>query len=379
MTTTNGVFVGPASATASRILRDQPWADVVLDLRANRTIPMPTRPFGGRRKATPGDVVIGVHTTENVADTDDEPTFHVRCIDPDGFVLGLALDGEGQGRPAHSLPLLNHLFHPPGYRYKNVVEPQRRAEAAFARLGLPALRRLVETDAVSEPVERATTPLKSMKTRVAWASVGVDDLGTLDDFLAPTKTVGAREWYSGAVLVATWLKCGFTSIEDVTLWVTKRYPALMDAVSASFDNSAVENLSRWHHAGFTPAETDVWVEASQFVYSSHQSATTGFSAPMHRQLAPEACAQARQTGVTPEQLRWLCSSIKPESGEVAASEAVLSWLRVGTPERVCRYIAAGLSKREARRLERSSQPPSDQQLQVMAALRSDLPDLPSPF
>lgn len=41
-----------------RVLTNQPWADVVIDLRINRTGPLPTRSFTGRRKVTVGDATV---------------------------------------------------------------------------------------------------------------------------------------------------------------------------------------------------------------------------------------------------------------------------------------------------------------------------------
>jgi hypothetical protein len=360
----------------SRIRTDQRWADVVVDLRANRSMPLPTRDFNGRRKAYVGNATISGTRRSN---THAHAVGILKWTDETGFTGAVVtLPGAG-GEFAEMNLVLPHVAHlisdMPRSKHKNVTEPLERGEAAFAA-AMPVLQRVL-TETITEPVRGAVDSRMSMMYRLAWAAVGVEDVSTIPmslrdwDRVQPV-TGDGREYVAnfpedltlrGSNLVAAWQKCGFTDASTVGAWVERLYPGIEQAQSATSQRrTSIEELATWESAGFAPDEVLDWFEAARYNPNSYAAG---------RFVPADYCAQLRERGITPEYLAYLTSGIGENTAQSAAIQHVKTWLNVSRdPVRVCWYIAAGIGKAEAKTMERSPERPDIEQLRLLAAFQS---------
>lgn len=359
----------------SRILTDLRWADVVVDLRANRSMPLPTKPFTGRRKSVgDGGAISGTRRSTTHA----HDMGIVKWTDETGFT-GAVVTLPGAGGEFCSmenvLPHVAHLISDiPRSKHKNVTIPLERGETAFAA-AMPVLRHVL-THTITEPVPGAVDVRMSMMYRLAWAANGVRDISGVPlslrdwDRVPPTNGDGRDErtlfpedlTFRGSTLAAAWQKSGFVDVATVGEWVERLFPGIEQAQSATSQRrTSIEELATWDAAGFAADEVLDWFEAAR--YNPNAWAAGRF-------VPADYCAQLRSRGITPEHLGYLTSGIADNTAQSVAVQHVKTWLNVSPdPVRVCWYIAAGIAKDEARAMERSTGRPDLDQLRLLAAFR----------
>lgn len=370
-----------------RILTDTAWADIAVDMRTDRSTSLPTSPFVGRRKISlDGATVSG--TRRNVY-ADGPDTLILKWTDQTGFTGAVVTthDAEDLWNPMGSLlPHVRHLtdLHPPS-KWKNTLVPQQRGDQIFVD-ALPGLRQILTDGTITAPVRGAVNALDMIRYRLAWASVGITDLSqipfslrdwdrvpqTPDDHRHDPEEFPEELTERGPLLVAGWQQDGFDTAASVGEWVQVLYPNLDGARQQTSQRRAtIEDLATWHAAGFTPEETLDWFPAARYDRNEYTS----------RFVPAVVCADLRDRGVTPRHLAYLTLEIEPSTAASVATKHVRTWLNVAEdPTRVCWYIAAGVEKADAKRMERSPDRPAIEQLRFMAALRvsdADLPPMPA--
>lgn len=377
----------PAAATrpTSRVLTDQTWADVVVDLRHDRTGPLPTRPFAGRRKIeTEHGLISGTLRGEGMQ--------ILKWTDATGFT-GAIVGTNSEGAPyaeepltpsdvgyvlSHARLLVSEAQRPRPHLRRDLARVER-GEAIFGR-SMAALRTVLTSADLEARVPGADSLRQSLIFRLGWAGVGVADLRDVPQFLRDWERSSTphlaqdraadRDWFpeiltlSGPHFVAAWQRAGFDDVDTITDWAQSRYGTFVAAENVTRTHRIeVDIRAEWHDAGYNPTEFDTWFSASRFD-------TNGFTP---RYIKPDKVRSLAASGMTPQVLSRLTATVEDTTAPGAVYSHVTRWARVSPDlDRVCAYIEARVGMDEAKRMERSD-PPSLEQLRLLGALNRDQP------
>lgn len=375
----------PTDTALPHLVRtDIGWADVVIDLRNDRTAPIrATRP-GGRRKAKAaiGDTRItgsAFRTTTGDGPAVDEQ--YLIWTDPTGFTAAVVTSHQDDLRAV--LPHVAHLTAPPGNRWKNTNDPLRTGETRFAD-STDGLRRILTDGTLTSPLPETSAPLDSrVQYRLAWASVGITDITTIPLYLRDwdrasederkairSRNDSSRNWFPanltlrGPNMVARWQRYStFTDPDDIAEWAHCFYGSASDA-NFAVTATQMADMGAWRDAGWSAPDAHAWMPAAQ----------TDTIANPHRAPA-ETVLAFKRAGGTPAMLRWMLSALPEGAPASVSGKHLQTWLNVAPPARAAWYVAAGISKTEARRMERASDVPDLTVLRTLAAMRNHDPAL----
>lgn len=341
---------------AERVLSSHPLADVVVDLRTDQTTTLP-RKFSGRRKARSLTVeVAGTHRTYRM----EEPTQVLRWEDATGFSCAVVATANGFNLTS-VLPHVAHLvFEHASNSYRNTRDPQEQGERLFAA-NLDHIRETVTSPVFAEPVpgfEGDFQEVHSLGLRLGFAAIGHPDL---DDVPLAMRSS------TGLAVVAKFQRAGFTSLPVILSWVEGLYGNVADANARLFNPTELSDLGAWGSAASWETALE-WIPASKY------------NPPSARRLSAEACLSAKDAGFVPAMVATYLHPALADLKEPQANRFFQQWVAVAAAsnaEQACRYLAAGISPREAKRMERTWRCPDAETLRFMAAMR-DAQDRP-PF
>lgn len=351
------------------VLRDQPWADVVVDLRGDPRPALPSRPFTGRRKAAADGVQIAATTRGGATKMSI-----VKWTDRAGFTGAVVVDDTSRKASVRVLPHLSHLGLPRRTPHKFVTDSQDRCEALFAASS-DVLRDALLGDLTAPLGVRGHSVEDTVVYRFAWASVGVGDPTTLPVHMrhrwsgprtVPPTGPGADQMWppvlrlNGPMQTFLWQRAGFDDLSVIFEWARVLYPACGQDIGWPANPEGLAALSQWHRAGFSIEDTLEWRDAAEL--------RTGAEF-LSRTLDPVVVADLRAYGVEQEDLAALLVGVPSATTPLVAGREVTKWVRAFGSYRAVLYKAAGMTLAEARVMERSVTRPSDEDLSVLGALR----------